>query len=1166
MNKIITRITFIACIGILLGLNPSGNRSFAQAQWKTLFDGSSLDGWYQAGPGQFVLEPDGSMISEGGMGLFYYSEESFRDFELELEWKSNKTTANSGVFVRFPETDDPWVAVDEGYEIQIDDSRDPDHKTGSIFAISKAFRSSPLPAGEWNKFRIRVTGQRYEVWHNDVKVNDYMGNRGREGFIGLQNHDNGSRVAFRNVKVRPIEGDIHESLADLLATSEAYEPIRVLMLTATHGFRHGAAIEAQKEVMMALSQTTELQVDTTEDVSMLRQEILDNYDVLFLANSTLRIPRPEGAPEPEPTATMAEGTLANFDLKLMVPDNEIQGKVAISEAPDSLIGMVKFNIFPDPANLFGVWLDTDSLSFMWDTGGMGVATAMLDIDGDSLSGLMSLGEMQVPLSGTPSEPEPIDYDITITTPQAPLGALLTLGGASSTIAFPDGALPVNDLLLAGDSVMFHFNVEQFGDFYAKGVIKGDSIRGALGSDFGELPFEGSRQVGEPEHEGETLEPEQLEAILSFLAQGKGIAIAHAGLDALYNSPDYREMVGGGLFESHPWTQSVRITVEDPNTPATRHLREDLWVHEEIYVLDVNPRWNARVLLSLDTETVELTEASAGREGNDYPISWIRMHNGGRVFATGLGHFADTWKTPAFLEHVVQGLRMVAGRTEASFSGYRVKEVIADNVWPDDIAVDEQGDVWIAELRGKVHHYNAQSGEVRQIAHLQTTDPTNVEHGLYGIEVDPDFYGGSPYVYLYYAEPHTFINTLSRFVYEDGQIDLESEHVLLRVPTEPQCCHQGGDIEWGPDSTLYLSTGDTGMSEVRPGWKMSEEQLAAFIDKHALKDYHWARLVDSERSAQNLQDLRGKILRINRNGTIPQDNPFYGKPGVRWEIYAYGLRNPYRFKVDHETGALYIGVVGPDASFDYDEYNVSANGGENFGWPRTLGKLFYNEWTPELIPDFVPPFWEYTYEHGGRSATVGPIYRSAGQYAFGDNFQNKIFVFDWARRWIKYGELVDGTFESDQEEDVRIDVPSIQMPAKRLVNIKTFDTLQGTSPISMELGPDGSIYVAEFDGFWDAGPDAKVTRYRWIEENRAPLGEVEIRTDPNQTRLLYFDGMAIIDPDGDALEYHWSFGDGNEATAQYVSHAYDAPGEYHIVLEVTDARGASSVMKWDWKIE
>lgn len=1073
-----TTFTRTVCTSLLVAL---GGILPAQAQWQTLFDGSTLEGWYQAGPGEFTLEADGSMVSRGGMGLFYYKNESFRDFELEFEWMANKYTANSGVFVRFPETDDPWAAVNQGYEIQIDDSRDPDHKTGSIYALSKPFRSNPRPAGTWNDFRIRVTGHRYEVWHNGTKVNDYMGNRGREGFVGFQNHDDSSQVAFRNVRIRSIQEDGHESLAAMMATSETQEEIRVLMLTATQGFRHGAAIEAQKEAMMAISQTTELRVDTTEDVHMLNPETLAAYDVLFLANSTLRLPRPEGAPDPEPAGVMSEGTLANYNLTMMVPDNEIQGKVAISETPDSLTGMVKFNLFPNPAPLMRVHLDADSLQFLWDTGGMGIGKMLLSIEGDSLNGTMVLGEMQIPVIGTESDPPPISYAITITTPQGAMDATLTLEGASSTVGFPEGEVPINDLVLHADSVKFHFSIPEFGDFYATGMIEGDGIRGTISGGFGDMPFSGSSNQGdEPEFEGETLDPSHVDAILGFLAKGKGIAVAHAGLDALYHSEEYREMVGGGLFVSHPWTHSVRVSVEDSDTPATRHLGDDFWVHEEIYVLDTNPRWNSKVLLSLDTESVELTESVAGPEVNDYPLSWIRTHNNGRVFVTALGHFADTWKTPAFLEHIVQGLRMAAGRTETDFSGHRIKEVIAENVWPDDIAVDEQGDVWIAELRGKVHHYNAETGEVTQIAHLQTTDPTNVEHGLFGIEVDPEFYEGAPYVYLYYAEPHTFINTLSRFTYGDGRLDLESEHVLLRVPTEPQCCHQAGDLEWGPDSTLYLSTGDTGMSEVRPGWKMSEEQLAAFMDMHALKDYHWARLVDSERSAQNLQDLRGKILRINRDGTIPHDNPFFGEPGVRWEIYAYGLRNPYRFKVDPLTNALYIGVVGPDASFDYDEYNISMNGGENFGWPRTLGKLFYNEWTPEMIPDFVPPFWEYDYEHGGRSATIGPIYRSDGEYAFGPTLNNQVFVFDWARRWIKYGELVDGVFESDQEEDVRQNVPNIQIPAKRLLNIRMFDTLRDTAPISMEVGPDGSIYVAEFDGFWDAGPNSKVTRYRWIQ--------------------------------------------------------------------------------------
>ncbi len=557
------------CTSLLVAL---GGILPAQAQWHTLFDGSTLEGWYQAGPGEFTLEADGSMVSRGGMGLFYYKNESFRDFELEFEWMANKYTANSGVFVRFPETDDPWAAVNQGYEIQIDDSRDPDHKTGSIFALSKPFRSSPRPAGTWNDFRVRVTGHRYEVWHNGAKVNDYIGNRGREGFVGFQNHDDSSQVAFRNVRIRSIQEEGYESLAAMMATSETQEEIRVLMLTATQGFRHGAAIEAQKEVMMEISQTTELHVDTTEDVHMLNPETLAAYDVLFLANSTLRLPRPEGAPDPEPAEVMSDGTLANYDLTMMVPDNEIQGKVAISETPDSLTGMVKFNLFPNPAPLMRVHLDADSLQFLWDTGGMGIGKMLLSIEGDSLNGTMVLGEMQIPVVGTESDPPPISYAITITPPQGAMDATLTLEGASSTVGFPEAEVPINDLVLHADSVKFHFNIPEFGDFYAAGMIEGDGIRGTITGGFGDMPFSGSSSQGdEPEFEGETLDPSHVDAILGFLAEGKGIAVAHAGLDALYHSEEYREMVGGGLFESHPWTHSVRVSVEDTDTPATRHL-------------------------------------------------------------------------------------------------------------------------------------------------------------------------------------------------------------------------------------------------------------------------------------------------------------------------------------------------------------------------------------------------------------------------------------------------------------------------------------------------------------------------------------------------------------------------------------------------------------------
>ena len=101
-------------------------------------------------------------------------------------------------------------------------------------------------------------------------------------------------------------------------------------------------------------------------------------------------------------------------------------------------------------------------------------------------------------------------------------------------------------------------------------------------------------------------------------------MAHAGLDALYEWEEYRAMVGGGLFEEHPWTQEVRIVIEDPENPAVAHFGESFRIHDEIYVLEENPRWNARVLASLDMQSVGGDREPAGRERNDYPIRKARM--------------------------------------------------------------------------------------------------------------------------------------------------------------------------------------------------------------------------------------------------------------------------------------------------------------------------------------------------------------------------------------------------------------------------------------------------------------------------------------------------------------------------------------------------------------
>ncbi len=776
-----------------------------------------------------------------------------------------------------------------------------------------------------------------------------------------------------------------ETVAERVAVPDARDPVRALVVTTTHGFRH-SSIETVHDVLPAVARTTEFEFDITEDLALLNEDNLAGYDVLLFANSTIRV-----RTEAQEDDANAEAAIYGFTFQTLE---------GAAEA-----------------------------SFTFE-----------NLDGD-----------------------------------APSGSVLTAPGAPP--------IPLEDIQYDPPMLTFSFDTQSaYGHIYVSGELTPDTFDARWRSGLGDsaLPVPATRQNPESTGVPDGMTEEQREAVRAFLASGKGVAGAHAALDALYGWDWYREMAGGGLFKNHPWTQSVRIRIEEPDHPAVAHFGDGFQIRDEIYVLDVNPRWNVHVLASLDMRSVGVDEGPASTLANDYPISWLQEYDGGRVFYTALGHFEDVWTTPAFVEHLLQGMRIAAGRLEADTgNGTRAYEVLAENIWPDDIAVDDKGHVWIVELRGKIHRYDAETGETRQIAQLDVTDPTNVEHGLLGVEVDPAFYEGEPYVYLYYTEQKTFTNTLSRFTYRDDMLDLSSEKTLLRVPTEPQCCHQAGDIEWGPDGSLYLSTGDTGMSEVRPQWELSQERIDDFMARHDLSRIHWTRLVDSERSAQNLQDLRGKILRLHKDGSIPKDNPFFGQPGVRWEIYAYGLRNPYRFKVDHETGALYIGVVGPDAGFDYDEYNISEKGGENFGWPRNMGKLFYNEITPEHIPDFVPPIWEYTYESGGRSATVGPIYRHEGTDGFPNLLQNGLFVFDWSRRWIKWGQVGDSAFESDVEQSAKNAPLALRIPAKRLLNIKTFDVLTRTAPISMETGPDGSIYVAEFDGFWEPGPNSRLTRYRWI---------------------------------------------------------------------------------------
>jgi type 1 glutamine amidotransferase len=178
--------------------------------YTSLYDGST-SGWSQAGPGGFI-NAGATLTSTGGLGLFWYSAKQFTSYSLKLDWRLAGDD-NSGVFVGFPPSDDPWSAVNNGYEVQIDATDADDRTTGAVYAFKSAdlaARDAALnPPGEWNAFELLVEGERLQVFLNGVRINDFTNPdpvRSLAGHIGIQNHGDGDEASFRNIRIKELGG------------------------------------------------------------------------------------------------------------------------------------------------------------------------------------------------------------------------------------------------------------------------------------------------------------------------------------------------------------------------------------------------------------------------------------------------------------------------------------------------------------------------------------------------------------------------------------------------------------------------------------------------------------------------------------------------------------------------------------------------------------------------------------------------------------------------------------------------------------------------------------------------------------------------------------------------------------------------------------------------
>ncbi|GAA1197217.1 ThuA domain-containing protein [Streptomyces hebeiensis] len=178
--------------------------------YRDIFNGKTLEGWKQAGPGKFNVV-DGELRSEGGMGLLWYQAKELKSYSLKLDWKMEGDD-NSGVFVGFPASDDPWSAVNKGYEVQIDATDAPDRTTGAVYGFKSAdvkARDRVLrPPGQWNAYEIKVQGERLQVFLNGVKINDFTNTDParslKDGYIGLQNHGADDQVSFRDIQLKEL--------------------------------------------------------------------------------------------------------------------------------------------------------------------------------------------------------------------------------------------------------------------------------------------------------------------------------------------------------------------------------------------------------------------------------------------------------------------------------------------------------------------------------------------------------------------------------------------------------------------------------------------------------------------------------------------------------------------------------------------------------------------------------------------------------------------------------------------------------------------------------------------------------------------------------------------------------------------------------------------------
>ena len=516
--------------------------------------------------------------------------------------------------------------------------------------------------------------------------------------------------------------------------------------------------------------------------------------------------------------------------------------------------------------------------------------------------------------------------------------------------------------------------------------------------------------------------------------------------------------------------------------------------------------------------------------------------------------------------------------------------------PMEMAFLNDGRILWVERKGALKSFDTKTSQLKTIAvipvNMKYTNKegrvTEAEEGLMGIVAHPQF-DRNHWIYMYYADTAEAKHVLARWELQGDSLLASTKKIVLEVPTQREtCCHTGGGMVFDKDGNLFLTTGNNTGNPTAGTSGLDERP-----DRSS-----W----DDQRTAGNTNDLRGKILRIHPedDGTysIPDGNLYpEGTEKTRPEIYTMGHRNPWRISIDNETGFIYWGEVGPDASKDsiigprgYDEFNQAKKPGF-FGWPYFVGdnkpyaKFDYatdsvgekfnaehpvnnspnNSGLTELpLPE--KAFIWYPYSNStefplvgssGRSATGGPVFRKAdfvdSKRPFPAYFEGKWLIVEFMRGWIMTVTMdEDGNYKS----------------MERFLPDQNF-----SSAIDMKFSPDGDLYVLEYGSAWFRGNEnAQIVKIEYNGGNRKPV--VKATADKLVGAIpmtVKFSSEGTLDYDvydKDALKFQWAVTSDNgfqqTLTEANPVLAIDKAGTYSINFTVTDTKGETNSQQLEVK--